>query len=151
LVVLEIESQRFYTRSIPGSRRDPFRERPGVLNSAMRTDLTQGVMFCRYKSQRRQVQHLTTFPFCARYLRKRVSATPAGLRGVDDYLRRGIGKRERFTGMSLLTAGFASAGFSEGDGLLLVPIRGRRLATVVTVFVQAVFERFDPCREGLYL
>jgi hypothetical protein len=61
-----------------------------------------------------------------------------------------IRKGEVASGMSFLPAGFAPRRLSQGDGLLET-VAGRRLATVVAVFAQAVFQFFDPCRQGVNL
>jgi hypothetical protein len=148
LEVLEIESECLEVGCVAYSWSDLLWESTNIVGSTVGAGLMKGAMFRSNKSQRRQIEDLSSLSFCSRYLRKRVMAVVALCRSMENEGIEVLGEEESFAVVSFLPSGLASGLLSKGDGFLLVTIARGRFATVVAVFAQAVFELFDPCSES---
>jgi hypothetical protein len=102
-------------------------------------------VFTHKKAQWRQIPYLPSLPFLTHHLDQGTSTVGTGEGSMDGKSVRGSRQAESASGMPSLSAGFAPGSRTQGDGFVAGSIAGRRLAAVVTVFAQSLFELLDPC------
>ena len=138
LIGRKVHAERFDAGAVLRCLRNARRKRPDRDRSAAGAGFLLALVFGDKQAQRRQVQNLTPLARLGGGFCQRQTAAGALVGRMDKHLVGRVGKGQRFAGMPLLPAGFASGVGARGDGLFGKAIACRRLAAVVAVFAEAV-------------
>jgi hypothetical protein len=83
-----------------------------------------------------------------RYRLQTGATTATGRRAMDGDLIRFVAEAEGGSGMTWLAPGLVATLLAQAFGLFLESVTGRWLAAIVAVFMEALFQFFDPCRKS---
>ena len=119
--------------------------------STVGTSLPAHPMFGNLQSKLRQVRNLTSFVGGNAFDLSQILATASADIGImEDGILGHLGEGEGTPLMSLLSAWLA-CGFGPQGDRFSESIAGGRLATVLAILAESVFEFFDTCVQGNYM